>query len=65
MDIRPIRTEQDYSAALDRVGELMDAEPGTEAGDELDILTPPWDRSCPEHTSGERPTDPRSGSTGR
>lgn len=39
MDIRPIRTEQDYDAALERVGELMDAEPGTEAGDELDVLT--------------------------
>ena len=39
MDIRPIRTEQDYDATLDRVGELMDAAPGTKAGDELDVLT--------------------------
>lgn len=39
MDVRPIRTEQDYDAALEQVGKLMDAEPGTQAGDELDVLT--------------------------
>ncbi len=40
MDIRPIRTEQNYDAALDRVSGLMDAAPGTGAGDELNVLTP-------------------------
>jgi len=39
MDIRPIHDEQDYGAALARVEALMDAEPGSEAADELDILT--------------------------
>ena len=38
MDIRPIRTEQDYEAALARVDELMDAELGTPEGEELDVL---------------------------
>ena len=38
MDIKPIRTEQDYDAALARVDELMDAELGTPAGEELDVL---------------------------
>ena len=38
MDIRPVRTEADYEAALARIDELMDAEPGTPAGRELDVL---------------------------
>ncbi len=36
--IRPIRTEEDYAAALARIEELMDAEPGTPEADELDVL---------------------------
>lgn len=39
MDIRPIKTEADYEAALARVGALMDAQLDTPEGDELDILT--------------------------
>ncbi len=38
MDIRPIRTNADYKAALSRVDALMDAEFGTPDGDELDVL---------------------------
>jgi HTH-type transcriptional regulator/antitoxin HigA len=38
MQIRPIRTDADHSAALRRIDELMDAEPGTPASDELDVL---------------------------
>ena len=38
MDIRPIRTRQDYERALARVDELIDADPGTSEGDELDVL---------------------------
>lgn len=38
MDIRPIRTEQDYSATLREIENLMTAEMGTEEGDRLDIL---------------------------
>ena len=38
MDIKPIRTEQEYEAALKRVDELMDAEHGTPGGEELDVL---------------------------
>jgi len=38
MSIRPVRTEEDYSAALERIEELWGAEPGTAEGDELDIL---------------------------
>lgn len=36
--IKPVRTETDYKAALARIDALMDAEPGTPEGDELDVL---------------------------
>ena len=38
MDIRPIKTKDDYKNALLRIDELMDAKPDTEAGTELDVL---------------------------
>ena len=37
-DIEPIRTEADYETALARIDELMDAEPGSPEGRELDVL---------------------------
>jgi HTH-type transcriptional regulator / antitoxin HigA len=37
--IQAIRTEADYEAALARIDALMDAEPGTPEGEELDVLT--------------------------
>jgi len=37
--IKPIKSEADYEAALERVGDLMDAKTNTSEGDELDILT--------------------------
>ena len=36
--VRPIRNEEDYEAALAEVDTLMDAAPGTLAGDRLDVL---------------------------
>lgn len=38
MNIKPIKTEADYDAALSRIDMLMDAEMGTPEGDELDVL---------------------------
>jgi HTH-type transcriptional regulator/antitoxin HigA len=38
MDIRPIRTKADYRAALKEVERLWDADPGTPAGDRVDVL---------------------------
>ena len=38
VNIKPIRSERDYEAALGRISELMDAEPDSREGDELDIL---------------------------
>jgi HTH-type transcriptional regulator / antitoxin HigA len=37
-NIKPIRTEADYQAALARIDELMEAELGTQEGEELDVL---------------------------
>jgi len=38
MDIRPIKTEADYEAALQTIDQLMDAKLGTPEGDQLDVL---------------------------
>lgn len=38
MDIKPIKTEEDYQAALLKLDELFDAPEGTPESDEADIL---------------------------
>jgi HTH-type transcriptional regulator / antitoxin HigA len=38
MNIKPIKTETDYKAALTRIDDLWDAESNTKKGDELSIL---------------------------
>ena len=38
MDIKPIKTEQDYQDALQEVDKLIDAKSNTPDGDKLDIL---------------------------
>lgn len=38
MEIRPIRSRADYRAALKMVERLWDAEPGTPAGDRVEVL---------------------------
>ncbi len=38
MDIRPIRTETDYQAALAEIEARFDASPGTVEGDQLEVL---------------------------
>jgi HTH-type transcriptional regulator / antitoxin HigA len=39
MEIRPIKTEADYQAALAEIDRLLDAEADTPEGDRLDVLT--------------------------
>jgi HTH-type transcriptional regulator/antitoxin HigA len=39
MQIRPIKTKTDHRAALKDIERLMDAKPGTPAGDRLEVLT--------------------------
>ena len=38
MDIRPIKTERDYSDAIKRIEQLWGAKKDTSEGDELDLL---------------------------
>lgn len=39
MNVKPIKTEADYKAALEAIASLMDAKPGTPKGDRLDVLS--------------------------
>lgn len=39
MDIKPIKTEKNYDAALKEIENLFDAEPGTPEGDRLEVLS--------------------------
>jgi HTH-type transcriptional regulator/antitoxin HigA len=39
MEIKPIRCDADYQAALDEIACLMTAVPGTPEGERLDVLT--------------------------
>lgn len=38
MEIKLIKTEEDYTIALNKINELFDVEPGTPEGDELELL---------------------------
>jgi HTH-type transcriptional regulator / antitoxin HigA len=40
MEIRPIRTEEDYRTALNRARDIWDATPGTPEADEREVLLP-------------------------
>ena len=57
MQIRPIKTKADHRAALKEIERLMDAKPGTPAGDRLEVLTMLVDRYESEHDAIE-PPDP-------
>lgn len=57
MQIRPIKTKTDHRAALREIERLMDAKPGTTAGDRLEVLTTLVDRYESEHEPIE-PPDP-------
>jgi HTH-type transcriptional regulator/antitoxin HigA len=39
MEIKPIKTSEDYQAALDEIEQLFDAVPDTPEGDRLEVLT--------------------------
>ena len=54
VDLKPIRTEQDYEAALAEIGRLWGARSGTVEGDRLDVLATLVDAYEAEH----HPIDP-------
>ena len=39
MDIKPIRTENDYDEVMAQIDAIFDAQPGTPEGDLLEVLT--------------------------
>ena len=39
VDVSPIRTEEAYDAALEEIGRLLEAEPGSPEYDRLDVLS--------------------------
>lgn len=57
MQIRPIKTKADHRAALREIERLMNAKPGTPAGDRLEILSTLVDHYESQHESVE-PPDP-------
>ena len=48
-DVEPIRSEAEHEAALGRIYELMDAQPGTPEGCELDALVGAVERYESQH----------------
>jgi HTH-type transcriptional regulator/antitoxin HigA len=55
MNIKPIKTEKDYQAALNRLEEIFDAPEGTPESDELDVLGILIDEYEKEHYPIESP----------
>ena len=55
MNIKPIKTEEDYQAALSRLEEIFDAPDGTPESDELDVLGLLVDEYEKEHYSIDSP----------
>jgi HTH-type transcriptional regulator/antitoxin HigA len=59
VEVSPIRSEQDYEAALAEIEPLMSAHPGTAEGDRLDVLVTLVQAYEAEHHAVEAP-DPIS-----
>lgn len=58
MDIKPIRTEQDYQAALKEIEQLFEAVPGSPEGDRLEILVTLVEAYEAKHYPIPDPDDP-------
>ena len=55
MNIKPIKSERDYKAALKRMEQIFDVRPGTKEGDELEILAMLIEKYEDEHYPIEAP----------
>ena len=53
--IRPIKNEQDYDKAIQRLEQIFNAEPNTDEGDELEILSLLIEKYEHEHFPIEQP----------
>ena len=55
MEIRPIKTEEDYKISLERLEYIFDAKSGSKEGDELEVLSILIDNYEKEHYPIELP----------
>jgi HTH-type transcriptional regulator/antitoxin HigA len=53
--VRPVRTKEDYEAAIEEIGRLMTARSGTPEGDRLDVLSTLVEAYEAEHYSIKAP----------
>ena len=60
IELKPIRSETDYMAAMAEIGRLWGTQAGTPEGDRLDILATLVDAYEAEHDSTD-PPDPTTG----
>ncbi len=58
MDIKPIRSDADYEAALKEIENLADARPGTPAADRMEILVTLVEAYEEKHFPIPEPDDP-------
>ena len=58
MEIKPIRTEADYEAALKDIEKLMESQPGTPEGDRMDVLVTLIEAYEAKHFPIPEPDDP-------
>lgn len=58
MEIKPIRSDADYQAALKEIEKLMESQPGTPNGDRMDVLVTLVEAYESKHFSIPEPDDP-------
>jgi HTH-type transcriptional regulator/antitoxin HigA len=58
MDIKPIRSEEDYQAALKEIDTLLESQPGTPEGDRMDVLVTLVEAYEARHFPIPEPDDP-------
>ena len=58
MEIKPIRTEADYQAALIEIDRLIESQPGTPEGDRMDVLVTLVEAYEARHFPIPEPDDP-------
>jgi HTH-type transcriptional regulator/antitoxin HigA len=58
MEIKPIRSEVDYQAALKEIEKLMESQPGTPEGDRMDVLVTLVEAYEAKHFPIPEPDDP-------
>jgi len=58
MDIKPVRTDEDYQAALKEIEKLLESQPGTLEGDRLDVLVTLVEAYEARHFPIPEPDDP-------